>query len=372
MAKSKSKDLFDDSTMSFGEHLEVLRTHLWKAIIGLAVSVVIALFFGNYVIVLVSAPINRALAQYGVEAEQDVKQVNWWDKITSYFGEGGAEEPAPNAAEQGKSLEAPPSPASNTAVTTKESPAEGTITVHVRPSDLIRVLHQADPERYPAPQEVPDETTVPLTLSSSSFQRFEETAINLRKPVTLNVQEAFLVYVKVAFIAGFVLASPWIFYQLWLFVAAGLYPHERRYVHVYLPVSVTLFIGGAVFCFFVVFPFVLKFLLTFNEWMGLQPQIRMSEWISFAISLPLMFGIGFQLPLVMLFLERISIFEVDDYRRKRRMAILVISILSMLLTPPDPMSMVLMMMPLMGLYELGIWMCGFSPAKSPFDEAEAI
>jgi len=132
-----------------------------------------------------------------------------------------------------------------------------------------------------------------------------------------------------------------------------------------------LFLVGVVFCFFVVFPFVLKFLLGFATMLGVTPQIRLSEWISFALMLPVMFGLSFQLPLVMLFLDRISIFSANDYRTKRRMAILVISILSMLMTPPDPMSMMMMMCPLFGLYELGILLCGFRPRKPPF-EAEAV
>ena len=128
-----------------------------------------------------------------------------------------------------------------------------------------------------------------------------------------------------------------------------------------------LFFVGVVFCFYLVFPFVLKFLLGFNEILGIQPQIRLSEWISFAVTLPLLFGISFQLPLVMLFMERLSILEVSDYREKRRMSILVIAILSMFLTPADPISMLMMMFPLCALYELGILLCEFSPAKSPFD-----
>ena len=132
-----------------------------------------------------------------------------------------------------------------------------------------------------------------------------------------------------------------------------------------------LFLGGVTFCFFAVFPFVLDFLLSFNEWLGVNPQIRLSEWISFAILMPLMFGIAFQLPLVMLFLERISIFDAAGYREKRRMAVLVIAVLSMFLTPADPMSMLLMMFPLILLYEFGILLCAYSPAKSPFETEAA-
>ena len=127
--------------------------------------------------------------------------------------------------------------------------------------------------------------------------------------------------------------------------------------------SLFLFTGGAAFCFYAVFPFVLQFLLGFNALLDVNPQIRLSEWISFAVMLPVMFGVSFQLPLVMLFLERISVFEIVDYREKRRMAVLVIAFLSMILTPADPMSMLLMMCPLILLYEFGIILCGFKPTK---------
>lgn len=242
--------------------------------------------------------------------------------------------------------------------------ADDTIIVKLKTADLkdkLRVLEDNN-----ANQKNKEDATILLQLTAPEFAQFRETSEQIDKPITLNVQEAFLTYLKVAIVAGLVMGSPWIFYQIWLFVAAGLYPHEQKYVYIFLPVSLTLFIGGAMFCFFLVFPFVLKFLLGFNEMLEIHPQIRLSEWISFAIMLPVMFGISFQLPLVMLFLERISIFEATGYREKRRMAVLVIAILSMLLTPADPMSMVLMMIPLMVLYELGIVMCRFSAAKSPF------
>ena len=114
--------------------------------------------------------------------------------------------------------------------------------------------------------------------------------------------------------SGLVLSSPWVFYQLWAFVAAGLYRHERQYVKKFLPFSLGLFLGGVLLCFFGVLPLTLKFLLQFNVWLGIEPTLRISEWMSFATILPLVFGLAFQTPLVMLFLARIGIFTADDYR----------------------------------------------------------
>ncbi len=183
---------------------------------------------------------------------------------------------------------------------------------------------------------------------------------------SLNAQEMFMIYLKASLLIGVVLSSPWVFYQIWQFVAAGLYPHERRYVHIFLPVSLLLFLSGAAVAFFLAFEKVLDFLLHFNRIMGVDPDLRINEWISFVLLLPLGFGISFQLPLVMLFLERIGLFTVKTYLASWRMAVLVIFVLAMVLTPTgDPYTMCLMAVPLTALYFGGVALCKFFPqAKS--------
>ena len=350
---AKSKDLFDDTTMTFGEHLEILRIHLWRSIIGLGICVIGSLYFGNHVIDMVRAPIDAALRRHNVleekvKVEDDVRKIDLLQHLRNLvFGDDDKDQQPPPEPEGGAHSD--------------------TITVTIDAQNLAKALNQADPRFDVDPREGVREA-VSLRLTAPEFREFRKTGEQVRKPVTLNVQEAFLTYLKVSFVAGFVIASPWVFYQLWLFVAAGLYQHERRYVYFFLPLSLGLFLAGAAFCFFLVFPFVLDFLLHFNLRMGVTPQIRLSEWITFAITLPLMFGLSFQLPLVMLFLERIGVFEAESYRSSRRMAILVIAVISMLMTPADPMSMLLMMFPLLGLYELGILMCHMQPSRrTPFE-----
>ena len=179
-----------------------------------------------------------------------------------------------------------------------------------------------------------------------------------------------MIWVKAGFFTGMLLASPYIFWQIWSFVAAGLYPHEKRYVFMFLPISLVLFWTGAAMAFFVVFQFVLKFLFQFNRALDIQTDPRISEWISFVLILPLGFGIAFQLPLVMFFLNRIGIFSVKSYLEKWRIAVLVIFVLSMFLTPADPMSMMLMAAPLTALYFLGVAMAQWMPrGRNPFTEA---
>jgi sec-independent protein translocase protein TatC len=187
---------------------------------------------------------------------------------------------------------------------------------------------------------------------------------------TLSAHEAFMIWVKAALIAGIIISSPWIFWQIWEFVAAGLYPHEKHYVHVFLPFSLGLFFAGAGLAFFFVFEPVLDFLFSFNRKMNIDPDPRISEWLSFVLFLPLGFGISFQLPLVMLFLHRIGVITVESYLSKWRIAILVIFVASMLLTPADPVSMLLMALPLTVLYFGGVALCHWLPKrKSPFGEA---
>ena len=125
--------------------------------------------------------------------------------------------------------------------------------------------------------------------------------------------EPFMNWMKASLLVGVVLASPWIFYQIWQFVAAGLYPHERRYVHIFLPVSVLLFLAGAGVAFFFAFEKILTFLLGFYQRLHINPELRINDWMSFVLLLPLGFGVSFQLPLVMLFLERIGLFTVKTY-----------------------------------------------------------
>jgi sec-independent protein translocase protein TatC len=174
---------------------------------------------------------------------------------------------------------------------------------------------------------------------------------------------------KAAFVLGAILASPFIFYFIWQFVAAGLYPHEQRYVHIFLPFSIGLFLAGAALAFFVVFKYVLAFLLKFNDWMGIDPDPRITDWLSFVLFLPLGFGISFQLPLVMLFLERIGIFTINTYAGNWRISVLVICFISMVLTPSDPQSMIFMAVPLVFLFFFGILLCKFMPRRTtPFGE----
>ncbi len=189
----------------------------------------------------------------------------------------------------------------------------------------------------------------------------------------LSPHEVFMVWIKAAIVVGLVISAPWCFYQIWLFVAAGLYPHERKYIYYYLPISILLFGFGVCLAFFFVFEPVLQFLFSFNARMGIAPQLRIGEWLSFVLFLPLGFGIAFQLPLVMLFTQRIGLVSTELFTANWRIAVMIIALLSMLLTPADPISMIMLAGPLTLLYFFGIGLCHWMPRpQNPYaDETEA-
>jgi sec-independent protein translocase protein TatC len=186
------------------------------------------------------------------------------------------------------------------------------------------------------------------------------------KVETLNIQEGFMIWLKAALITGLVVGSPGIFWHIWHFVAAGLYPHERKYVYVFLPMSLGLFLAGVCLAFFVIFGLVIEFLLNANSSLGTDLSPRLNEYVSFALILPLGFGIAFQLPLVMVFLNRIGMFTTATYLKQWKIAVLVIAFLSMVLTPGgDIYSMAGMGLPLILLYFLGIALCKYLPLGRP-------
>ena len=248
------------------------------------------------------------------------------------------------------------------------------------------------------------------------------------------VGEGFMVYITISLISAAVLSSPWFLYQLWQFVAAGLYPNERKYVTRYLPVSIGLLISGMLFVYFLVLPWTLQFFVDFNDdfrldaparvvsaaevgagaagappvaafpsfrgdppsplegqvWLDVDQgklklffggqvrvisfnspnliaqEFKLSHYIDLVIAMLLTFGLSFQLPLVVLALERIGIVEVAALRAGRRYVYFAMVIIAAVITPGDVVTAtVALIVPLIGLYELGIWLAVFGRKPDP-------
>jgi sec-independent protein translocase protein TatC len=165
--------------------------------------------------------------------------------------------------------------------------------------------------------------------------------------------EAFFTYLKVSLLAGIMLASPVILYQFWMFVAPGLYKKERQLMGPIVLLSSFFFIAGALFGYFIVFPWGFKFFLGFAT-ESIRPLPSMKEYLSFSAKLLLAFGLVFELPMVLTFMARLGIVSVDFLKRNRKYAVLVFFAGAAILTPPDVVTQVMMALPLMFMYELSI------------------
>jgi sec-independent protein translocase protein TatC len=168
-----------------------------------------------------------------------------------------------------------------------------------------------------------------------------------------NLPEMFFVYIKTGLVAAVLLAAPFIFYQVWMFVAPGLYRKEKKYVLPFVFVSTLLFVGGALFGYFIVFPFGFRFFLGFaNEYIQALPSVK--QYFSLSIKLLFGFGVIFELPVVAFFLSRMGIISADFLRKQRKYAVLLIFVVAAILTPPDVITQFMMAGPLLVLYELSV------------------
>lgn len=337
MRFASDKDLFTESTMTFGEHLEELRACLFKAIIWLAMGVGVGFYIGGDVVSYIQEPLEKALKAF-------------YEKKSLSIVENEAHRPGGSAI------------VGQNADKLVEEEQLLPEQYYLNPDDVVAQLKKFYPEQFKVLPEPDGSQAAPSRKDMLRLFLWRPIETDPRVHVkSLSAHEAFSIYMKASVLAGAVLASPFILYHLWSFVAAGLYSHERRYVYVFFPFSLFLFLAGSALAFFVVFKPVLAFLFSFNSWMGIDPDPRISEWLNFVLILPLGFGIGFQLPLVMLFLERVGILTRDFYWSQWRLAVLTICLIAVILTPPDPYSMMLMFGPLTGLYFGGIFLCRVMP-----------
>lgn len=199
-------------------------------------------------------------------------------------------------------------------------------------------------------------------FSKQLFDILMEPLVNVFPPgshlIFTALPEAFFTYIKIALVAGFFLTSPYIFYQLWLFIAPGLYKEERKYL---IPIgfcSALFFVVGACFGYFVVFPFAFEFFMGFTTEF-IKPFPKLNEYLGFSLKLLFAFGVIFELPLVIFFLARLGLVTSAMLRKHRKYSFLGCFVVSALLTPPDVVSQMLMAGPLMLLYEISIYVAQF-------------
>ena len=369
-------DIFDNSRMSFGDHIEELRSRLIKALKALLFFLLIGFFLdyageqtgypnvgvGRPVLAIIKEPVETQVRDfYAKRNERAVAKLASMKSDERLNGEDMA------------ALEALVADKGFSALSVEQRRRlRGT------PVEMPVFLATKDLEPAFGPPKDPNATELELKLRVypahiSYLANKGETQLETRQYLTaLSAQEGMMVYFKVSLLSGFILACPWIFYHLWSFVAAGLYPHERRVVFRALWPSVVLFLTGVFLCQFLVLPGAVKALLGFNLFIDVDPDIRLNEWLGFAIVLPLVFGISFQTPLVMFVLNRIGIFSWQTYLKRWRHAVMFLALFSAVITPtPDAVTMLYLFVPMFGLYMLGIGICYLFPPARAREEATA-
>jgi Tat protein translocase TatC len=171
----------------------------------------------------------------------------------------------------------------------------------------------------------------------------------------LDYPEPFIIYFKACLIASFVLSGPFVIYQLWKFISAGLYSHEKKYVLFYLPFSLLLFASGVLFSYFVFMPLMLKYLASYGDPSLVSNNFNLTNYFDLFIMMTVIMGLVFQLPLIMLFLVQIKILTPRIYWSKIKISVLLAFILAALITPSgDPINQTLIAVPLLLLYLIGI------------------
>ncbi len=304
-----------DCTMSLGDHLEELRARLILALVGLTLGAIVALVFGKQIIRFIEKPYFSAMQGRVEQTEPEVADSNEVAFVKLFF------------------------------------------TNMVTALDTDPNAPVLDAKHVNFFQQVSERTIRQWGGESEADEA--KPAKNLPRYARLQVlgpAEAFISYMKVSFIAGLILTCPWVFYQLWMFVAAGLYERERHYVHSAVPFSAVLFVGGALFFLFVVAPLSLKFFLFFGDALGVASNWTLQRYISFVTLLMLVFGLAFQTPIAIFILVRTGLVSLETLRGARKYVFLGVFVIAAVTTPPDMISQITLAVPLYGLFELGMFL----------------
>ena len=218
-----------------------------------------------------------------------------------------------------------------------------------RSSDAVEAVQRLVRKWFDLPSAEPPITE---TMSLPAARRLQAL-----KPMTY-----FFITLQIAFIGGLILALPAVFYQGWRFIAPGLLSREKRLMIPIISLSVLCFLVGALLAYWIVLPLGLRFFLALEP-PDMTSQWAVDEYIGFVLRLIMGFGIVFEMPVMALLLAKVGILTAARMRRIRRYAIVGIFVLGAIFTPPDPVSQILMALPLLLLYEISIWVCKISQRK---------
>ncbi len=287
----------DDVRMTFGEHLEELRRRLMRGILAFAVAFAAAFAFQESLMEFFTRPYERARASLNAE-----------------FAEKWLARPAP------------------------EHPIKRTVDL------LIERLHR---------KSLLDDTDF-AELSTLQAVEWREPPPSLSQLQAVGTLEAFSAYMLECLLAALIVSAPVLLYELWRFVAEGLYDAEKRMVGRVLPVSLLFFFVGLAFGYFVLAELSVRFLVGYGDPTFVRPQVAIGSYLGLLFLLLLVMGLVFQIPLVMWVLSSTGLVGPEFYRGKRRHCILAIFIIAAVITPPDYVSQMLVAVPMLVLFEIGL------------------
>ena len=313
-----------DVEMTFGEHLEELRRRVIYALIGLLVATVFCAVNYPFLLSAMLRPYKLAYDEMIAEQVQARETEETAGDAESATAEGETETPLP------------------------ETPLGAAVrSLRQRLAAIEKRLDAIAPQPKAAP-DAPEE-------GKAFAERFPRPRVIQGGPLT-----GYVTVILLCLICGIILGSPWILYQIWAFVGVGLHRHERTFIHIYGPFSFCLFIGGAATFYFVMLKYGLRALM--GPTIGIMvdgvplidPSLFLNDYFKFVAMMTLIFGVVFQTPLIVMFLARTEIVPLGTLVRKQRIVLLILVILSAVLTPQDPVTMVMMAIPLVVLYQLGL------------------
>lgn len=183
--------------------------------------------------------------------------------------------------------------------------------------------------------------------------------------------DKFMAHIKIAFVMGLIVSAPFWLYQLWKFIAPALYKNERRYAAGFIIFGTFQFVLGVSFAYYIVFPAAFHFLMTFGDGLDV-PMITIDHYLGFFTQTALIFGLTFEIPVIITFLGIIGVVSQRFLKEKRRYAIMVITVISAIAAPPDALSMILLMGPLWVMYEISIILVGFFEKKKSRDMEDTL
>ncbi|MCP4295702.1 MAG: twin-arginine translocase subunit TatC [Proteobacteria bacterium] len=374
MEDQKTKNsLANGGTMGFIDHLEELRTRLLRFTVVMVLCILATYAYRKEILDLVRKPVDEPLKKYTsasnlekTSTKQQLPLLSQYDCSCQpvlkreVFQE--QEEFIPPKAEK---KEAPK-------IITEPDRMQGWSDKIKSTFNDFLVFYQVLTGREPEPmgkvvsnrgsvnkknarKSLPDE----MQLSCSCFVKseYQEAQGKGANMVYIGLPELFFAQMKVAIFAGFFLAFPYLLIEIWGFVGPALYKSERKIYWIFSICSVVFFIGGALFGYFVVFPYGFDFFLSLSQPGKIMPSLSIGDFLSFSLKLLMAFGAIFEMPLIVFILARLGVLTPEMMIKQARVAVLIVFILSAVLTPPDPFTMMLMAGPLVLLYIFSIGVC---------------